>query len=92
MASEQPITERKKEAKEKKAPKEKKPQQQKKKIEGAALIGIDVAKEDNLADWYEQVLRKAKMIDYYDVSGCYILLPWSYSCVFHLYLCQLGSH
>ena len=26
-----------------------------------------------------KVLTKAEMIDYYNVSGCYILKPWSYS-------------
>jgi len=26
-----------------------------------------------------QVLLKADMLDYYSVSGCYILKPWSYS-------------
>jgi Prolyl-tRNA synthetase len=25
-----------------------------------------------------QVLTKAELIEYYDVSGCYILRPWSY--------------
>lgn len=45
----------------------------KKKIDGAALIGIDVAKEDDFAGWYQQVLTKGDMLDYYDVSGCYIL-------------------
>jgi len=45
----------------------------KKKIEGAALIGIDVAKEDDFASWYQQVLTKGDMLDYYDVSGCFIL-------------------
>lgn len=45
----------------------------KKKIEGAALIGIDVAKEDDFSAWYQQVLTKGDMLDYYDVSGCYIL-------------------
>ncbi|KAF2750333.1 prolyl-tRNA synthetase [Sporormia fimetaria CBS 119925] len=57
----------------------KKPQQQKKKIEGAALIGIDVAKEDDLGEWYQQVVTKGQMISYYDVSGCYILEPSSYA-------------
>ncbi|KAF2121485.1 hypothetical protein BDV96DRAFT_483975 [Lophiotrema nucula] len=57
----------------------KKPQQQKKKIEGAALIGIDVAKEDDLGEWYSQVVTKGQMISYYDVSGCYILEPASYA-------------
>ncbi len=45
----------------------------KKKIDGAALIGIDVAKEDDFSGWYQQVLTKGDMLDYYDVSGCYIL-------------------
>ena len=45
----------------------------KKKIDGAALIGIDVAKEDDFAAWYQQILTKGDMLDYYDVSGCYIL-------------------
>lgn len=45
----------------------------KKKIEGAALIAIDVAKEDDFSSWYQQVLTKGDMLDYYDVSGCYIL-------------------
>ena len=45
----------------------------KKKIENAALIGIDVAKEDDFAAWYQQVLLKGDMLDYYDVSGCFVL-------------------
>lgn len=50
----------------------------KKKIEGAALIGIDVAKEEDFSGWYQQVLTKGDMLDYYDVSGCYILkVRWS---------------
>jgi prolyl-tRNA synthetase len=57
----------------------KKPQQQKKKIEGAALIGIDVAKEADLGEWYQQVITKGQMISYYDVAGCYILEPSSYA-------------
>ena len=40
---------------------------------------MEVKKEDNLADWYSQVLTKAEMLEYYDVSGCYILRPWSFS-------------
>lgn len=45
----------------------------KKRIEGAALIGIDIAKEDDFSGWYQQVLTKGEMLDYYDISGCYIL-------------------
>lgn len=43
------------------------------KIEGAAQIGIDVAKEVDFSGWYSQVLIKGHMLDHYDVSGCYIL-------------------
>lgn len=32
----------------------------KKKVDGAALIGIDAAKEENFPDWYQQVLTKGK--------------------------------
>ena len=33
-----------------------------------------------------QVITKAEMIEFYDVSGCYILRPWSYyiwECITH---------
>lgn len=26
-----------------------------------------------------QIITKAELIEYYDVSGCYILRPWSYA-------------
>lgn len=32
-----------------------------------------------MSDWYSQVITKGEMIEYYDVSGCYILRPWSYA-------------
>ncbi|OLL21686.1 putative proline--tRNA ligase [Neolecta irregularis DAH-3] len=48
------------------------------KIEGAALIGIDVKKEQDFPNWYRQVLTKGDILDYYDVSGCYIMKPGSY--------------
>ncbi|PLN77043.1 prolyl-tRNA synthetase [Aspergillus taichungensis] len=51
----------------------------KKKADGAALIGIDVTKEEDFPGWYQQVLTKGDMLDYYDVSGCFILKPASFS-------------
>ncbi|KAI1895179.1 hypothetical protein AGOR_G00103630 [Albula goreensis] len=42
-------------------------------------LGLEAKKEDNLADWYSQVITKAEMIEYYDVSGCYVLRPWSFA-------------
>ncbi|KAJ5740337.1 proline--tRNA ligase [Penicillium malachiteum] len=69
----------KQEPKAPKDPKEpKKKAAPKKKVEGAALIGIDVAKEEDFPEWYSQVLLKSEMLDYYDVSGCFILRPASY--------------
>jgi hypothetical protein len=41
--------------------------------------GIEYKKEDHcFAKWYQQVITKSEMIDYYEISGCYILRPWSY--------------
>jgi bifunctional glutamyl/prolyl-tRNA synthetase len=41
-------------------------------------LGLEAKKEENLPDWYTQVITKSEMIEYYDVSGCYIFRPWSY--------------
>lgn len=43
-----------------------------------ALLGIEASKTDDFNTWYTQVVTRSEMIDYYDVSGCYILRPWSY--------------
>jgi prolyl-tRNA synthetase len=43
------------------------------------MLGMEAEKEKNFADWYTQVITKSEMIEYYDVSGCYILRPWSFS-------------
>ncbi|OBA20300.1 prolyl-tRNA synthetase [Metschnikowia bicuspidata var. bicuspidata NRRL YB-4993] len=48
------------------------------KLEDAKLIGITVDKEKDFSSWYSQVVVKGEMLDYYDVSGCYILRPNSY--------------
>lgn len=48
------------------------------KLEDAKLIGITVDKEKDFSSWYTQVVTKGEMLDYYDVSGCYILRPNSY--------------
>nr|XP_031826948.1 bifunctional glutamate/proline--tRNA ligase [Nomia melanderi] len=42
-------------------------------------LGMEVKKEENFFDWYSQIITKSGMIEYYDVSGCYILRPWSFS-------------
>ncbi|GMT26996.1 hypothetical protein PFISCL1PPCAC_18293, partial [Pristionchus fissidentatus] len=42
-------------------------------------LGLDIKKDENYSDWYSQVITKSEMIEYYDVSGCYVLRPWAYS-------------
>ncbi|XP_062427784.1 bifunctional glutamate/proline--tRNA ligase isoform X3 [Rhea pennata] len=42
-------------------------------------LGLEAKKEENLADWFSQVITKSEMIEYYDVSGCYVLRPWAYA-------------
>lgn len=48
------------------------------KLEDAKLIGITSDKVLDFPAWYSQVCTKGEMMDYYDVSGCYILRPNSY--------------
>lgn len=41
--------------------------------------GLTIKKDgDDFGGWYQQVVTKAEMIDYYDISGCYILRPLSF--------------
>lgn len=42
-------------------------------------LGIEARKEEDFSGWYTQVLLRSEMMDYYDVSGCYILRPWSFA-------------
>ncbi|KAH3759655.1 prolyl-tRNA synthetase [Pelomyxa schiedti] len=42
-------------------------------------LGIETRKADDFAEWYSQVITRSEMIDYYDISGCYILRPWAYT-------------
>jgi hypothetical protein len=34
-------------------------------------LGITVKKEENLSEWFIQVIEKAELISYTDISGCY---------------------
>ncbi len=44
-----------------------------------ADVGITVTREENMSEWYTQVITKAELIDYTGVSGCYILRPDSFA-------------
>ena len=77
----QPKKEEKKEKKEKKEKGDKKDKKDKKEDnaeEDISSLGIQNKKEENFSDWYSECITKSEMIDYYDISGCYILRPWSY--------------
>ena len=41
-------------------------------------FGITASKETDFPVWYSQVITRSEMIEYYDISGCYILRPWSF--------------
>ncbi|KAI8853720.1 hypothetical protein BC829DRAFT_413626 [Chytridium lagenaria] len=41
-------------------------------------IGIEVKKSEDFPTWYQQTLLRTEMMDYYDISGCYILRPWAF--------------
>ncbi|XP_023953456.1 bifunctional glutamate/proline--tRNA ligase isoform X2 [Bicyclus anynana] len=77
-------TEVKQQAKPKKADKAPKPAKPVKEestsnVKKVTRLGLEASKETDLPEWYSQVITKSEMIDYYDISGCYILRPWSYS-------------
>ena len=42
-------------------------------------LGVAASKDGDFAAWYTETIVRAEMIEYYDISGCYILRPWSYS-------------
>lgn len=48
-----------------------------------STLGITAKKNENFSEWYQQVVCRSELIEYYDVSGCYILRPWSY----HVWSC-----
>ena len=41
-------------------------------------LGVTATKAGDFSQWYSDVITKSEMIDYYDISGCYILRPWSF--------------
>ena len=45
---------------------------------GETKLALQFKKNENFAQWYADVIVLSEMISYYDISGCYILRPWSY--------------
>jgi prolyl-tRNA synthetase len=44
----------------------------------AHQMGVQYTKEQNFSKWYSDVITKSEMIEYYEISGCYILRPLAY--------------
>jgi prolyl-tRNA synthetase len=42
------------------------------------LLGLSAKKNEDFASWYTQAITLSEMIDYSDISGCYVLRPWSF--------------
>uniref|UniRef100_A0A6P7FFN4 Bifunctional glutamate/proline--tRNA ligase n=1 Tax=Diabrotica virgifera virgifera TaxID=50390 RepID=A0A6P7FFN4_DIAVI len=77
-----PAAPKEKVVKQKPAAKEKKPEVVEANDSGAkkqTRLGLEAKKEEQLSDWYSQVITKGELIEYYDVSGCYIFRPWSFA-------------
>jgi prolyl-tRNA synthetase len=45
---------------------------------GETKLALQFSKSENFPQWYADVIVLSEMISYYDISGCYILRPWSY--------------
>ncbi|KAL8443389.1 hypothetical protein Emed_006845 [Eimeria media] len=41
-------------------------------------LGVTAKKASNFAEWYTQAITRGELIEYYDVSGCYVIRPWAY--------------
>lgn len=64
-------------AKQQKLPKKQKKSNQNEK--GKTKLALQYKKAENFPMWYSNVIVLSEMISYYDISGCYILRPWSYT-------------
>jgi len=42
-------------------------------------LGLSARKGDDFAKWYSELVVASELINYYDVSGCYILRPWAFA-------------
>ena len=41
-------------------------------------LGLSVTRDEDFGQWYSELVVRSELIEYYDVSGCYILRPWAY--------------
>lgn len=55
-----------------------KPEKKKEDVKGETKLKMTTDKSKDFGDWYSEVIKKGDMIEYYDISGCYILKPNSF--------------
>jgi prolyl-tRNA synthetase len=41
--------------------------------------GMETRKNDDFGEWFAELVTKSTMVEGYDISGCYILRPWSFA-------------
>jgi prolyl-tRNA synthetase len=49
-----------------------------KNVKKETQLGLSVTKEEDFSLWYTQAITLSEMIDYSDISGCYVLRPWAF--------------
>lgn len=49
----------------------------KKEVKKETGLGLTCKKDESFGEWYSEVVVNGEMIEYYDISGCYILRPWA---------------
>jgi prolyl-tRNA synthetase len=42
-------------------------------------LGITIKRDENFSEWFIQILTKGELIDYTEISGCYVFRPNSYA-------------
>ena len=47
-------------------------------------LGLSVSRDEDFGQWYSELVVRSELIEYYDVSGCYILRPWAFSIWEHI--------
>ncbi|RZC92293.1 hypothetical protein C5167_026924 [Papaver somniferum] len=48
-----------------------------KEVKKKTSLGLSNKRDENFGDWYSEVVVRSEILEYYDISGLYILLPWS---------------
>ncbi|KAF6159499.1 hypothetical protein GIB67_032270 [Kingdonia uniflora] len=49
----------------------------KKEVKKETGVGLSNKKDENFGEWYTEAIVNDEMIEYYDISGCCILRPWT---------------